>query len=113
MQHTNPDLHAANSMSHASVDWKAILRAAHEVLLACFLQSCSTRRWILCSAQNIARVLYTKVNYCVTHKFGLSHSTKIEEHTRVLAHECQLRRELYHSCPRGENPCLNVFFSFL
>ena len=36
--------------------------AAHEVLLACFLQSCITRGWISCSAQSVAHVLYTKVN---------------------------------------------------
>ena len=50
--------------------------AAHKVLLTHFLQSCSPRRWILCSAQNRARVLHTKANSCVTRKFGLSHSTK-------------------------------------
>ena len=49
--------------------------AAHEVLLMCFLQSCSTR--------NIARVHYMKVNSHVTREFGLSHSTKIEEDTCV------------------------------
>ena len=36
-----------------------------------------------------------KDNSHVTHEFGLSHLTKIEEHTRVLARECQLRHELY------------------
>ena len=61
--------------------------AAQEVLLACFLQSCSTR--------NRARVLYTKDNSCVTCEFGLSNSTKIQEHTLVAAHECQLSNELY------------------
>ena len=76
---------------------KTVSRAAHKVLLACFLQSCSTRRWISCTAQNIARMLYRKVNSRVTCKFGLSHSTKIEEHMCVFAHECQPRRELYHT----------------
>ena len=71
--------------------------AAHEVLLACFLQSCITQRLISCSTQNIACVLYTKVNSHVTCEFWLSHSTKIEEHTRVAARECRLRRELYRS----------------
>ena len=70
-------------------------RAAHEVLLACFLQSCSTLRWISCSAQNIACVLYTKVNSRVTCKFRLSHSTKIEEHMCVAERECQLRCKRY------------------
>ena len=73
---------------------KTVSRAAHEVLLACFLQSCSTQRWISCSKQNIAYVLYTKVNCHVTHQFGLSYSTKIE-HTHVITCECQLRHELY------------------
>ena len=68
--------------------------AAHEVLLVCFLQLCSTQRWISCSARNIACMLYTKVNSRVIREFGLSHSTK-KEHTRVPARECQLRRELY------------------
>ena len=70
-------------------------RAAHEVLLACFLQSCSTHRWISCSAQNRARVLYTKDNSHVIREFRLSHSTKIEEHMSVVAREFQLRNELY------------------
>ena len=71
--------------------------AAHEVILTCFLQSCSTRTWISCSAQNRAHMLYTKDNSCVTREFGLSHLTKIEEHTCVAAHECQLKRELYRN----------------
>ena len=33
----------------------------------------------------------------VTREFGLSHSTKIEEHTHFAACKCQLRHELYHS----------------
>ena len=74
------NLHAAHK--------KTDLCAAHEVLLTCFLQSCSTR--------NRAHVLYTKVNSRVTREFGLSHSTKIE-HTRVAACECQLRFELYRT----------------
>ena len=57
--------------------------AAHKVLLACFLQSYSTQRWILCSARNIAHMLYSKVNSRITHEFGLSQSTKIEEHMCV------------------------------
>ena len=93
-------------------------RAAHKVLLACFLQSCSTRRWISCStprwiscsAQNIARMLYTKVNSCVTREFRLSHSTKIE-HTRVPTHECQLRHELYCTALVGMQ-LVNVFNQF-
>ena len=36
-------------------------RAAHKVLLACFLQSCSTRRWISCSVRNRACVLSRKI----------------------------------------------------
>ena len=76
--------------------------AAHKVLLACFLQSCSTQRWISCSTQrwiscsarNRARVLYMKDNSRVTSEFGPSNSTKIQ-HTRVTARECQLRNELY------------------
>ena len=70
--------------------------AAQEVLIACFLQSCSTRRWISCSARNRARMLYTKDNSRVTWEFGSSNSTKIQEHTSVAAHEYQLRNELYH-----------------
>ena len=31
----------------------------------------------------------------VTGKFGPSNMTKVQEHTRVAAHECQLRNELY------------------
>ena len=77
--------------AYKKTDW----HAAHEVLLACFLQSCSTRRWILCSAQNRTQVLYTKVNSRVTREFGPSHSTKIQKHARVAAHECQLRHEQY------------------
>ena len=42
-------------------------------------------------------MLYTKVNSCVTREFGPSNLTKIQEHTRVAARECQLRRELYRS----------------
>ena len=44
-----------------------------------------------------AHVLYTKVNSCVTHEFRLNHSTKIQEHMRVTACECQLRHELYRT----------------
>ena len=44
---------------------KTVSHAAHEVLLVSFLQSCSTQRWISCTAQNIARMLYRKVNSCV------------------------------------------------
>ena len=79
--------------AHKKTDWCA----AHEVLLACFLQLCSTQRWISCSTQNRAQVLYTKVNSHVTREFGLSNSTKIQEHMHVAAHECQLRRELYRN----------------
>ena len=57
--------------------------AAHEVKLACFLQSCSTQRWILYSARKRACVLYMKDNSRVTHEFSPSNSTKIQEHTRV------------------------------
>ena len=69
----------------------------HEVLLTCFLQSCSTRRWISYRTRNISHMLYTKVNSRVTCEFRLSHSTKIEEHTSVHTLECQLRRELYRN----------------
>ena len=72
-------------------------RAAHKVILACFLQSCGTRRWISCSALNRARVLYMKDNSRVTHEFGPSNTTKIQEHMRVAARKCQLRNELYLS----------------
>ena len=72
-------------------------RAAHEVLLTCFLQLCSTQRWISCSTRNIARVLYMKVNSRVTREFGPSNSTKIEDRMRVAACECQLRHELYRN----------------
>ena len=71
--------------AHKKTDW----HAAHEVLLVCFLQ--------LCSIRNRARVFYTKVNSRVTREFGPSNSTKIQEHTRVAARECQLRRERYHN----------------
>ena len=70
-------------------------RTAHEVILACFLQSCSTRRWILCSAQNRAHVLYTKDNSRVTCEFDPSNTTEIQEHTRVAARECEHRNKLY------------------
>ena len=63
-------------------------RAAHKVILACFLQSCSTRRWISCSAQNRARVLYMKDNSRVTREFGPSNTTKIQEYTLAATHEC-------------------------
>ena len=86
---------------------KTVLRAAHEVLLACFFQSCSTRRWILCNARNIAGVLYMKLNSCVICEFGLSQSTKIEEHTRVLARKCQLRHELY--CMYSSNLAPHIY----
>ena len=76
---------------------KTVSHAANEVLLVCFLQSCSTQRWISCTAQNIARMLYRKVNSCVTRKFGLSHSTKIEQHMCDFACECQPRCELYRT----------------
>ena len=82
---------AVNCAAHKKTD----SRAAHEVLLACFLQSCSTQRWISCRAQNIAHMLYTKGNSRVTCEFGLSHLTKIEEHMHVAARECQLRCERY------------------
>ena len=36
-----------------------------------------------------------KVNSHVTREFGLSHSTKIQEHTSVVVRECQLTCELY------------------
>ena len=82
--------------AHKKTDW----RAAYKVLLACFLQLCSTRRWILCSAQNRTRMLYTEVNSHVTRQFGPNHSTKIQEHKHVAACECQLRREQYRIyCP--------------
>ena len=76
---------------------KTDLRAAHEVLLACFLQSCSTRRWISYRARNRARMLYTKDNSRVTREFGPSKTTKIQEHMCVATCECQLRNELYHT----------------
>ena len=84
---------------------KTDLCAAHEALLAFFLQSCSTQSWISCSTQswiscstrNRPRMLYTKDNSRVTSEFSPSNSTKIQEHTRVAPHECQLRNELYHS----------------
>ena len=41
--------------------------------------------------------LYMKVNSCVTCEFGPSNLTKIQEHTRVVARECQLRCEQYHT----------------
>ena len=63
-------------------------RAAHKVLLACFLQSCSS--------QNRARVLYLKDNSRITREFSPCNSTKIQEHMRVAARKCQLRNELYH-----------------
>ena len=74
---------------------KTDLRAAHIVLLACFLQSCSTQRYISCSARNRACVLYMKVNSHVTREFGPSHWTKIQEHMRIATRECQLRCERY------------------
>ena len=77
---------------------KTVSRAVHKLLLAYFLQSCSIRRGISCSAQSIAHVLCTKVNSCVTCEFGLSHLIKIEEYMSVLACECQVRLELYHTC---------------
>ena len=40
-------------------------------------------------------MLYTKDNFRVTREFGLSNMTKIQEHTRVAARECQLRNELH------------------
>ena len=76
---------------------KTVLHAAHEVLLVCFLQSCSTRRWISCSAQNIARMLMHEVNSRVTCEFGPSHLTKIEEHMSIASRKCQHRRQLYVS----------------
>ena len=67
---------------------KTDLRAAHEVLLMCYLLSCST--------QSMGRVQCTKYSMCTAHKswlmcntlhvtckFWLSHLTKIEEHTCV------------------------------
>ena len=94
MQHTRlPHVQHTKYYSHVSYNC-----TAHEVLLACFLQLYSTRRWISYSAQNIARVLYMKVNSRVTRKFGLSHLIKIEEHMSVLALKCQLRRDLYCMC---------------
>ena len=80
-------------VAHKKTDW----RTAHKVLFACFLQLCSTRRWISCSARNRAHVLYTKVNSRVAREFGLSHSTKIQKHTCVATRECQLRCERYHT----------------
>ena len=77
--------------AHKKTDW----RAAHKILLMCFLQLCSTQRWISCSTRNRARVLYMKVNSRVTREFKPSHSTKIQEHTRVATRKCQLRREWY------------------
>ena len=71
-------------------------RAAHKVLLTCFLQSCSTRKLNSCSSRNRAHVLYLKDNSRITCEFSPSNSTKIQEHMRVAAHECQLRNELYH-----------------
>ena len=91
------NLCAAHKKTDLHADKKTDLHAAHKVLLTCFLQLSNTRRWISCSARNIAYVLYTKVNSCVTHEFGLSHLTKIEERTSVATREFQLRRELYHS----------------
>ena len=61
----------------------------------------SITRMLLTSAQNIASVLYKKVNYSVTREFELSHSIKIAEHMCVPARECQLRRELY--CSNNKN----------
>ena len=42
-------------------------------------------------------MLYMKDNSHVICKFGLSNSTKIQEHMRVAARECQLRNELYRN----------------
>ena len=79
--------------AHKKTDWCA----AHKLLLVCFLQSCSTRRSISCSARNKARVLYTKDNSHVTRKFGPSNTTKTQEHTHVAERKCQLRNELYRT----------------
>ena len=40
-------------------------------------------------------MLYAQDNSPVTREFGPSNTTKIQEHKRVSAHECQLRNELY------------------
>ena len=80
-------------VAHKKTDW----HTAHKVLFTCFLQLCSTRRWISCSARNRAHVFYTKVTSCVAREFGMSHSTKIQKHTCAATRECQLRCERYHT----------------
>ena len=58
-------------------------RVAHEVLLVCFLQSFSTQSMDPVQHTKYSSCALMKVNSRVTHEFGLSHSTKIEEHTNV------------------------------
>ena len=71
-------------VAHKKID----LHAAHEVLLTCFLLSCST--WSIDRVQRMKyssraahESLFTCSPFCVTCTFWLSHLIKIEEHTRV------------------------------
>ena len=72
MQHTKYYLHASyNRATHEDG-----YRVAHEIELAY-------------STQKLTLVSHAS--------FGLSHSTKIQEHMRVATRECQLRVERYRS----------------
>ena len=75
---------------------KTDLHAAHKVLLACFLHHVAHEDGSH-TAHKIELACSTRMFSRVTRKFGLSHSTKIQEHMHVAACECQLRRELYCS----------------
>ena len=75
--------------AHKKTDW----HVAHEALLACFLQLCSTRRWIPCTH---------KIELACIHESLLSchmrvRTESLEEHTRIAARECQLRHEWYRN----------------
>ena len=66
--------------------------AAHEY------GSCAAHEYGSCAAHKIELACSTQKLTRVTHEFGLSHSTKIQEYTRSAARECQLRCERYRIC---------------
>ena len=72
---------------------KADSHAGHEVLatrvLLIIVQH--TKIDLMQLTKYSSHVLYTKFISHVTHEFGLSYSTKIEEHVHVPPHKCQLR----------------------
>ena len=81
---------------------KTELHAAHEIILMCFLLSCSTQsvthvQCTKCSSRAVHESWLACSPFYVTYMCWVSHLTKIEEHMSVQCNKCQLRHELYRN----------------